>query len=146
MISLARIRRVTKSAPVADATTWPAWTDDYRWEPVDRVIGTDSMGADVFDSDCAPEPDESDEEWLARLEEQEEAEKARVLATYQPTAEDLRDYEVWSQALDAGTLPPADASHFTLGEPCFTQAEQDAIRRCQVSHDELCMMAAGMAI
>jgi hypothetical protein len=146
MSSLPRSRGQRKAAPAptvrlsAPAEFWPDWTDAYRWEPIDRVVGVDSMGADVHASDCVPEPDETDAEWLARLEEQDEADKARVLATYQPSPTDLAEYAAWSEALDAGALPPAVADHFRLGE--HSAAEYDAMRRGQVTSDELAMLAA----
>jgi hypothetical protein len=127
------------------ALSWPSWTDDYRWEPVDHIVGTDSMQADVHQSDCDRRP-ETDAEWLTRMAREESEERMRIEATYQPSAEDLAEYAAWSEALDAGTLPPAEANHFRLGESCFSRYEQDAIRRGQISPDELAMMAAGMAI
>jgi hypothetical protein len=120
------------------AATWPAWTDNFHWESIDRVVGTDSMGADVHESDCddggrrdgaalwaelmieaslppvmtdaewearltSKRPSrrvETDAEFLARLEREEAAEKARVMATYQPLPEDLAELAAWSEALD----------------------------------------------
>lgn len=116
-----------------DAANWPAWTDNFYWEP----------GATVHELPDhvtyeAPEPDddgrrdgsalwaqlliesslppvETDADFLARLEREEAAELARVMSAYQPLPEDLREYEAWSQALDNGTLPPAEASRFSFG-------------------------------
>jgi hypothetical protein len=128
------------SAARPPAESWPGWTDGHFWEPTrDHVIGTDSMGADVHESDCVPEPDETDAEWIGRLEEQEAAEKARVLTTYQPSPTDLAEYSAWSRALDAGTLPPAISDHFRFGE-------YHALSTGQVSETELAMIAAGMAL
>ena len=31
-------------SPVADASTWGAWADEHRYEPIDRIIGTDFDG------------------------------------------------------------------------------------------------------
>jgi hypothetical protein len=137
MSSLPRSRRTPKS--VAPAESWPSWTDAHRWEPVDRVIGTDSMGADVHQSDCAPEPDESDEEWLARLEEQDEAEKARLLATYQPSTTDLAEYAAWSEGLDNGTLPRSAADRFHFG---ILDDQVEHYRPGQPTADELAQLAA----
>jgi hypothetical protein len=86
-------------------------------------------------------PDETDAEFLARLADEEAAEKGRVLATYRPLPEDEAEYEAWSRELEAGMLPP-DFGRFRFG--CM--AELDALRSGQISHDELAMIAAGMAI
>jgi hypothetical protein len=158
--------------PTADfALSWGGWTDNHYWEATDRVVGVDSMGADVHESDC-PEPDddgrrdgaalwaemmieaslppvripgidpetETDAEFLARVASEEDLERARVLATYQPTLEDLREFEAWSAGLDSDALPASMADHFTLGE--HSAEAYDAVRRGQVSETELAMMAA----
>jgi hypothetical protein len=126
--------------PTADfALSWPATADDWFWEATDHVVGVDSMGADVHASDC-PEPDETDAEWLARLEAQDEEDKARVLATYQPSPTDLAEYQAWSEGLDSDALPASMADHFRLGE--HSADEYDAISRGQVTSDELSMLAS----
>jgi hypothetical protein len=166
MSSLPRSRGPRKAADVrlsAPAEFWPAWTDNWFYEPTDRVIGTDSMGADVYESDCisgdgeagwiqtmieaslptvtipgiAPEP-ETDAEFFARLAAEEAAEKARVLATYHPLPEDLAEYAAWSEALDAGTLPPELAGRFTFG--CMADVEH--YRPGQPTDVELSQLAA----
>jgi hypothetical protein len=141
MSSLPRSRGPRKTAPAptvrlsAPANFWPAWTDNWLWEP----------GADAHDLAShvtlppVPEPDETDAEFLARLGHEEEIEKARVLANYQPSPTDLAEYAAWSEALDAGTLPPAVADQFRPGE-------YDAPRRGQVTEDELAQLAAHGAI
>lgn len=106
------------------AESWPAWCDDHCWAPT-----RDHASA------------ESDAEFLARIADEEAAERDRVLASYQPLPEDVAEFEAWSRELDAGTLP-RDLGHFRFG--CM--AELDAIRNGQVSPDELAMCAAGMAI
>jgi hypothetical protein len=121
------------------AESWPAWTDSHRWVPTDRVVGTDSMAADVHESDCVPEPDESDEEWLARLEEQDEAEKARVLATYYPLPEDVAEYVRWCAARDNGTLPAGVADRFRFG---ILDDQVEHYRPGQPTEDELSQLAA----
>ena len=181
-----RVRLVEADGSPArpSAESWPASTDNWFWGTTDRVIGTDSMGADVHESDCVPEPDddarrdgaalwaemmieaslpavsmpgidlepESEAAFFARLASEEEHEKARVLATYQPSPTDLAEYSAWSEALDNGTLPPSAAGRFAFSplppvrESCHTIAEWDAIRSGQISEDELAMLAAGMAI
>ena len=135
MSILQRPRRSRKTPPVvalaeADASTWPAWTDNWFWSPGECPAGmSDHITA------CIPESDETNEEWMARLEDQEAEEKARVLRQYEPLAEDLAEYAAWSAALEAGCLPPAVADHFRLGE-------YDAIRRGQISADELGQLVA----
>ena len=145
------------------ALAWPASADNWRWATRDRVIGTDSMGADVHESDC-PEPDddarrdgaslwaemmieaslppvETDAQFLARLDAHDLAERRRIAETYHPTDADLRDYAEWLASLDDNLPPPdIDLSEYR------TVAEWDAVRRGQVSETELAMMAAGMAI
>jgi hypothetical protein len=111
VISIARIRRVRRSRPA----------------PTPAVASLP-----------APEPAvETDAEFLARLADEEAAEKARVLAAYHPLPEDVAEYEAWSRELEAGTLPP-ELGRFRFG--CM--AELDAIRSGQVSPDELGMLAA----
>jgi hypothetical protein len=127
-----RLVNVDGSPATGAAATWGPETDAYRWAPTDR------------ESDCA-EP-ETDAQWLARIAREEAEERIRVETTYQPSPTDLAEFAAWSEALDNGTLPPAEADRFTLGESCFSRDEMDAIRRNQVSHDELCMLAAGMPI
>jgi hypothetical protein len=152
------------------ALTWPASTDNWRWEPIDRVIGTDSRGADVHQSDCVPEDGEdgeagwiqtmieaslptvaipgidpepeTDAEFFARLAADEAAEKARVLATYHPLPEDLAEYAAWSEGLDAGTLPAHVAQSFRFG--CMAEVEH--YRPGQPTDDELAQLAAHGAI
>jgi hypothetical protein len=103
---------------------WPGWTDNHRWEPTDRVIGSDSMGADVHESDCCPEPiaffpSEDDLAWLAQIEAEEQAERARIERDYPLD----RDHDRWLDQVSAA-LPP----------------------RNQVSPDELGQLAAHRAI
>jgi hypothetical protein len=101
-----------------------------------------SAPAPVVPSPTSPEPAvETDAEFLARIADEEAAEKARVLATYRPLPEDVAEFEAWSHELDAGTLPP-DFGRFRFG--CM--AELDAIRSGQISEDELAQFAAHGAI
>jgi hypothetical protein len=118
--------------------------DDGR---VDRIIGTDSMGADIFGSDLVHD-DETDAEWLARIEREEAIEKDRVLSTYRPSAEDLAEYAAWCAALEAELLPPAAPRRFSFGSfaSCYAPDEWNAILTGQVSLDELAMLAAGMPV
>jgi hypothetical protein len=111
---------------------------------IDRVIGTDSMGADIHLSDCRPEPtEETDAEFLARLGDEEAFEKARAMATYRPLPEDLLEYAAWSEELDAGTLTGVSATRFRLGEYArYASDEEHAILTGQISSDELAMMVA----
>jgi hypothetical protein len=120
-------RRPIRRPPAAG---WPDWTDNFFWEPGESPAALSDHVTLVI-----PEPEETDAEFLARLGHEEEIEKARVLATYQPSPTDLAEYAAWSEALDNGTLPPAAAVRFRLGE-------YDAIRRGQISEDELAQLAA----
>jgi hypothetical protein len=141
MSSLARSLGQRKAAPAVRIAAVP-WYDDptpgpwdnWYWEPGESPEALSDHVTLVI-----PEPEETDAEFLARLGHEEEIEKARVLATYQPSPTDLLEYSAWSQALDAGTLPPEASVRFRFGEYA-------AVRRGQVSEDELSMMAAGMAI
>jgi hypothetical protein len=108
----------------------PSWVDNHYWEPGSCP---EDLAAHVHID--VREPEETDAEFLARLGEEEAFEKARVLETYQPLPEDLEEYAAWSQALEAGTLPPSLATRFRFGE-------FDAIRRGQISEDELSQLAA----
>jgi hypothetical protein len=122
----------------------PSWVDNHYWAPGSCP---EDLAAHVHID--AREPEETDAEFLARLGEEEAFEKARVLATYQPSPTDLAEYAAWSEALANGTLSPAVATRFRFGilaESRYTDDERDAIRRGQVSEDELAMMASGMAI
>ena len=110
-----------------DPTAGP-W-DNHFWEPGESPAGLSDHVTLVV-----PEPEETDAEFLARLGHEEEIEKARVLATYQPSPTDLAEYAAWSGALAEGTLPAAVATHFRFGE-------YDAIRRGQISEDELSQLA-----
>lgn len=146
-----RVRLVNLDGSPArpSAESWPAWTDAHFWEPTrDEVIGTDSMGAEVYQSDCRPEPrDETAAEFMARIASEEAAELARVEAAYQPLPEDLEEYQLWAEALDAGRLTGDSAKRFTFG--CYGVGEpfgHDAVMTGQISEDELAMVAAGMAI
>jgi hypothetical protein len=134
MSSLPRTRRTKKTAPAihltAPAEFWPAWTDNWYWESGESAH---DLASHVHVKPL--EPDETDAEFLARIEHEEAAEEARVLATYEPSPTDLAEYRAWSESLDAGTLPPALAGRFAFGE-------YDAIRRGQVSEDELSMLAS----
>jgi hypothetical protein len=112
----------------------PSWVDNHFWEPGSCP---EDLAAHIHIE--VREPEETDAEFLARLGHEEEIEKARVLATYQPSPADLAEYDAWSAALAEGTLPPAVAARFRFGE-------YDAIRRGQISEDELAMMGAGMAV
>jgi hypothetical protein len=118
----------------------PGPWDNYYWEPGSCP---EDLAAHVHID--VREPEETDAESLARLGQEEAFERARVLETYQPLPEDLEEYAAWSQALDAGTLPPAGCRRFHFGilaESRYTADEQDAIRRGQVTEDELAMLAA----
>jgi hypothetical protein len=120
----------------------PSWVDNFFYEPGSCP---EDLASHVHIE--AREPEETDAEFLARLGHEEEIEKARVLATYQPLPEDLEEYARWSAALEAGTLTGVIATRFRYGEYARYAADQEhAIRSGQVSEDELSMMAAGMAL
>jgi hypothetical protein len=147
-----------KPLPEPDATTWPASTDSHFWEcgesshdlaghitapsldPDDVETRRDgsSLWAEMMIEQSLP-PVESDAEFLARLAHEEAAEKARVIASYPALPQDWEEYSRWAEALDAGTLDAAEASHFSLGE-------RRAIQSGQVSETELAMLASHGAI
>jgi hypothetical protein len=137
MSSLPRARHPRKATPAVRIAAVP-WYDDPTPGPWDNWFWEPGSCPEDLASHITlviPEPEETDAEFLARLGHEEEIERARVLATYQPSPTDLAEYAAWSEALDAGTLPPAVAVRFRLGE-------YDAIRRGQVTEDELAMIAA----
>jgi hypothetical protein len=107
----------------------PSVWDNHYWEPGSCP---EDLAAHV--TAVVLEPEETDAEFLARLGHEEEIERARVLATYQPSPTDLAEYAAWSQELDAGTLSGVSARRFRFGE-------FDAIRRGQISEDELSQLA-----
>ena len=85
------------------AADWPAWTDNWFWDPTPDADLDDHFAAEAPDdidgdgeagwvqamveASLPParfEPTAEDLAWLAALEAQEAAEKARVVAAYRP--------------------------------------------------------------
>ena len=97
------------------AESWPAWTDNHFYE-------------------TGPES-ESDAQYLARITAEEQAERERIEAAYQPLPEDLAEYATWCAARENGTLPADVADRFRFGE-------YDAYRHGQPTDDELAQLAS----
>jgi hypothetical protein len=108
-----------------DASSWDTWTDNWYW-------GCGSCPEDPASHVHAepPDPEETDEEWLARMAAVEESERERIETTYFPTRADLAEYDRFLSSLDDATAARC------------TVEEWDAIRRHQISDDELSQLAA----
>lgn len=145
------------------AESWPAWTDNHYWEcgesahaladhvtlpdvpepdDDDRRDGAALWAEMMIEASLPPvtmpgiEPEpESDAQFFTRLAADEQAEKVRIEATYDPSPTDLAEYAAWAEALDAGTLPPSAAGRFHFGI-------LDEIDPRQVSSDELGQLAS----
>jgi hypothetical protein len=76
--------KARRPAPLA----WPDWTDHHRYACPPDAPETAAPTLPSID----PEP-ESDAEWLANLEAEEQAERDRIADTYHPTRADLAEAE-----------------------------------------------------
>jgi hypothetical protein len=103
------------SAARPSAESWPAWTDNHFWESGESQhdlaghVHIDPPEPDAPDGEAgwiqvmieaSLPPVEADGEFLARVAAEDAAEKARVMATYQPLPEDLAELAAWSESLD----------------------------------------------
>jgi hypothetical protein len=107
-----------------DATTWPAWTDNFFWEVSDDERA--ALETAEFDRLCdivdAPQPSSGERAWLELMQEGAALPPVSGGAPepFEPSAEDWADYHAYSEELDR--------------------------RRRQSSDVELSMLSAGLAI